>query len=251
VELVEPEHAWSAVESVFERFHSTVPGSVARPHFYRPMLTGTYNFKHQAPDTQLRAAVHLDASGTPDGYALYRHAGRDQEPRAVDVSDLVATTPAAYLRLWRFLADIDLVQRVRFGNAPIDDPLEWALVDPHALKVTGVRDFLWVRVLDVPVALQARVWSGDGSVVLGVDDPTGHASGSWQVHTEHGRASVTRTDAEPDVRMAADTLGSLYLGGATVAAQRRAGRLAGRDDAIDGLAAMADGGPTPYCVTGF
>jgi predicted acetyltransferase len=105
-------------------------------------------------------------------------------------------------------------------------------------------------VLDVPTSLGARPWGADGSVVLEVEDPLGHAAGRWLVRTEGGRAVVTRTD-EPGVRLAADTLGSLYLGGVPVATLRAAGRMAGDAAALDTLAAMADGGPTPYCITGF
>ncbi len=251
VELAEPEEAWPVVEAVFDRFHRSTRGSVPRPRFYRPALTGTFSFEHQAPDKQLRAAVHLDEQGEADGYVLYRHAGRDEEIRTVDVADLVTTTPAAYLRLWRFLADIDLVHRVRWSRAPAEDPLEWALVEPHARKVTGVGGFLWVRVLDVPTALAARPWNADGSVVLEVDDPLGHAAGRWRVHTDAGRAEVTQTEDSPELRLAADTLGSLYLGGVSVTALHGAGRLVGSGDAVETLAAMADGGPTPYCITGF
>ena len=251
VELVEPEEAWPAVEAVFDRFHRSTRGSVARPQFYRPILTAEFSFEHQTPDKQLRCGIHLDPDGEPDGYVLYRHKGRDEEVHTIEVTDLVATTPEAYLRLWRFLADIDLAQRIRWDRASADDALEWALVDPQTRKVTKVEDFLWVRVLDVPAALQARPWSADGSVVLEVDDPQGHATGRWLVRTEGGRATVTRTDDSPGVRLAADTLGSLYLGGVPVAALRGGGRLAGDDEALETLAAIADGGPPPYCITGF
>ena len=53
------------------------------------------------------------------------------------------------------------------------------------------------------------------------------------------------------MRLAADTLGSLYLGDVTVPTLRVGGRLAGDDDSVATLAAMADVAPTPYCVTGF
>lgn len=251
VELAEPEQAWPAVTSVFDRFHVTTRGSVERPLFYRRILTGTFSWSSMGPDHQLRAAVHLDAAGEPDGYALYRHAGYDVEPRTVDLVDLIALTPAAYLRLWRFLADIDLVRRIRWSHAPAADPLEWALVEPRVRTVTGVGDMLWVRVLDVPVALAARPWSADGELVLEVDDAQGHAAGRWLVETSGGKASVTATDRASDVRLAADTLGSLYLGGVPVRTLAEAARLAGDDAAIARLAAMADGGPAPYCLTGF
>jgi predicted acetyltransferase len=251
VELAEPHDAWPAVSSVFERFHASTRGSVERPEFYRQILTGLFSYQEQGPDKQLRAGIHLDAAGEPDGYALYRHAGYSEDPRTVDVVDLVALTSAAYLRLWRFLADIDLVQRARWTRAPAADPLEWALVEPRVRKVTGTNDSLWVRVLDVPTALAARPWSADGEVVLEVDDAQGHAAGRWLVRTQGGRASVSPADEAGGVRMAADTLGSLYLGGVPVGALRDAGRLAGDDASVATLAAIADGGPTPYCMTGF
>ncbi len=46
----------------------------------------------------------------------------------------MALTPAAYLRLWRFLADLDLSDTVEWGHAPVDDPLSWALVDPFVAR---------------------------------------------------------------------------------------------------------------------
>ena len=49
----------------------------------------------------------------------------------------------------------------------------------------------------------------------------------------------------------ADVLGSLYLGGVEVGTLHDAGRLTGGPQAVDTFAAMADGGPAPYCMTGF
>lgn len=252
VELAEPEDTWPVVSGIFDRFHAATRGSVERPHFYSKILTGRFSWTDKGPDKQLRAAVHVGPDGDPDGYVMYRVTGRDGDVGKAEVVDLVALTSTAYLRLWRFLADIDLVHRVRWNRAPAADPLEWALADPRVRKHTGVQDFLWVRVLDVPAALEGRLWSADGSVVLEVDDPLGHAAGRWQVRVDRGRAAVTPADASaPAVRLTAETLGSLYLGGVPVATLRDAGRLAGVDASLDTLAAMADGGPAPYCVTAF
>jgi len=250
IEQAEPDEAWKSVQTVFDGFHRTTRGSVERPEFYRQILSGAFDFQEQGPDRKLRAGVHLDDDGEPDGHVLYRH-DRSTEIRAIDVVDLVALTAEVYLRLWRYLAEFDLVHRVRWSQAPTHDPLEWALVEPHARKVTKIDDFLWVRVLDVPTALAARPWGTDGSVVLEVDDPQGHAAGRWRVQVQDGRASVSRTDATSDARLTAETLGSLYLGGVTVPALSAGGRLAGDADAMATLAAMADAGPTPYCITGF
>lgn len=252
LEMVEPDLAWPTVEQVFAAHQATVRGSVGRPDFYSSIFTGGYDWDKGGPDRMLRAVVHVDATGSPDGYALFKHAGHQDDPPTVDLVDLVALTPAADLRLWRFLADIDMVARVRWRRAPVTAmPLEWAVTDPRVVSTTAVRDTLWVRLLDLPVALEARPWGADGSVVLAVDDPLGHTTGSWRVTSREGVAEVVATDDEPGVRLSADVLGSLYLGGVDVATLRAAGRLTGDDAALGAWAAMADTGPTPYNTTGF
>ena len=250
VELLEPVDAWPTVTAVFARFHERTRGSVERPRFYETILTGEFDFENGA-DQKLRIAVHLDAAGTPDGYVAYRPGARKDGHRAIHVSDLVALTPAAYLRLWRFLADVDLSDTVEWDHAPVDDPLPWALVDPFVAKVTRQTDALWVRVLDVPAALAARPWGRDGEVVLEVADPLGHAAGRYRVVTRDGVAEVTTTDADVEVRLDADTLGGLYLGGVRAEPLRRAGRLSGTEAGLAAWAAMVDAGPAPHCITGF
>lgn len=254
VTLIEPSDAWKTVSSIYSTFQGRTRGSVTRPQFYEPWLSSGYDFEGDSKgESKQRAALHLDASGTPDGYVIYRTADErnDAGLRSARVVDLVALTASAYLRLWRFLADIDLVERVIWRKAPLQDPLYWALAEPFAVKSEELDDMLWVRVLDVPVALQARPWYAAGEVVLGIDDPLGHAAGSWRVAVEGGTAEVTPTDAAPTVELAADTLGALYLGGVDVRTLAAAGRITGSPDAIETWAGMADGGPLPYCITGF
>ena len=130
-------------------------------------------------------------------------------------------------------------------------PLEWAVTDPRVVTTTKVNDMLWLRVLDVPAALAARPWGADGDVVLEVSDPLGHADGRWRVSVRDGAAEVAVTDDEPGVRMTAEVLGSLYLGGVGVRTLHDARRLHGSPAAVDAFAAMADTGPAPYCITGF
>ena len=250
VELLEPAEAWPTVEAVFARFHEQTRGSLERPAFYETILTGAFDYE-SGPDKQLRTAVHLDGAGTPDGYVAYRPGPRQDRSRTINVADFVALTPAAHRRLWRFLADLDLSDAVEWRYAAVDDPLAWALVDPFAARVTRRADALWVRVLDVARALEARPWGADGELVLEVEDPLGHAAGRFRVVTASGAAQVSATDDAPEVGMSADTLGSLYLGGVQVGTLHRAGRLSGSDAAIETFAAMADAGPAPYCLTHF
>jgi predicted acetyltransferase len=250
IELVEPLEAWPAVADIFASFHRSTRGSVERPKFYEHFLTGAFDYR-DGPDKKLRVAVHLDAGGRPDGYVAYKPGDRKDTGRAIEVTDLVALTPRAYQRIWRFLADIDLSTQVTWEGAPMDDALEWSLVEPRVVKVTTVKDLLWVRVLDVVAALEARPWGADGEVVLEVSDPLGHAAGRFRVTSSGAAAKVERTEDAAGVLLEADTLGSLYLGNVGVDTMRAAGRITGDDQAIDTWAAMTDTGPAPYCITGF
>lgn len=251
VELLEPREAWPHVRAVFERFHASQRGSVEWPGYYEVMHTGEFDFDEGGPDKKLRAVVHLDAEGTVDGFALWKYDGKDGGRRKVKVGEMAALTPTSTLALWQFLGGIDLVERVSFNLAHPDDPLRWALRDINALRYTGLEEFLWIRVLDVERALSARPWTADGRVVLAVDDPQGHAEGRFVVETSSGRAKVTRGDEPAEVSLTAETLGSLYLGGALVTALHRAGRVHGTDEAVARLAAMADLAQAPYNLTGF
>ena len=252
VELVEPRTAWPLIRDQLERFHRRSRGSVGIPQFYEPLFTGSYNFFEDGPDKQLRAAVHLTPSQTVDGIVLYRHEGRDDQGwRKLKVMLLLGENPTATLALWGFLGGIDLVRNISWHVHAPDDPLRWALRDMNALRFTGNQEFLWIRVLDVPRSLAARPWVADDELVLEVADPQGHAGGRWRVRTVDGRAEVCSTDAEPDLHLDAETLGSLYLSGVAVRTLHAAGRIHGSEAAADRFAAMADLPDQPYNILGF
>lgn len=252
VELADPGDLWPVIARNFEVFHGRTRGSVSRPAFYRFELTGAFDWEEQGPNTKLRAAVHLGADGEPDGHVVYQHKGWDDTVGGkVAVHDLVAADPAAYLGLWRFLADIDLCSQVSWRTAPVDDPLVWALSDPVVRKVTKVDDHIWVRVLDVPAALEARPWGHDGSVVLGIRDPLDHAAGAFRVTVKESEASVEPVSDQPDVTLDVETLGSLYLGGVAAGTLATAGRIGGSAEALATWSAMADLPGDPYSATSF
>ena len=247
VELIEPMDAWPHVKGVFDTFHARQRGSVDWPAQYKDIHTGAYDFNDRSPNSKVRAAVHLDADGTIDGFVVFTPG----EKNLAKVDEMVALTTTAQLSLWSFLAHMDQTTTVSFNLAHPDDPLLWALVDLNRVKVTALGEFLWIRVLDVERSLAARPWSADGTVVLGVDDPQGHAAGHYAIETSDGRVRVTRTEQPADVSLTAETLRSLYLGGPRVSVLHAARRVHGTDDAVRRFAAMADLGDPPYCLTGF
>lgn len=247
VELIEPADAWPHVKGVFDTFHARQRGSVEWPSQYRDIHTGAYEFNDRGANHKVRAAVHLDADGTVDGFVVFSPGEND----LTKVDEMIALSPAVQLSLWSFLAHMDHVKTVRFNLAHPDDPLLWALTDLGRVTVKALEHFLWIRVLDVEPALTARPWNADGQVVLAVDDPQGHASGHFAVETSAGRARVSRTDRPVDVSLTAETLGSLFLAGPRVGVLRAAGRVHGTDDAVRRFASIADLSDPPYCLTGF
>lgn len=247
VEVLEPADAWPHVRTVFDAFHARQRGSVEWPVQYGDIHSGAFDYDAGGPNRKIRTAVHLAADRTVDGFAVFKHG----EDYSLVVQEMIALTPQAQLGLWDFLARTDRVKKVTFNLAHPDDPLRWALGDLGRLAVTGQRHFLWLRLLDVPRALAARPWASDGTVVLEVEDTQGWAAGRFEVTARDGVATVTRTEADPDVVLDAETLGALYLSGVEVGAMRRAGRVAGSDDAVARWAAMADLADPPYCLTGF
>lgn len=247
VEQLEPADAWPHVKAVFDTFHARQRGSVEWPAQYEDIHTGSWDPSSGGANRKIRAAVHLGASGAVDGFAIWKPG----EDNSVRVEEMVALTPQAQLGLWSFLGGMDRVAKVSFNLFHPDDPLMWALTDLNRVKTTEVQEFLWLRLLDVPRCLAARPWAADGSVVIEVDDPQGHAAGRFAVTTADGVATVTRTDDEADVRLTSETLGSLYLGAAPVRQLHRAGRVDGTDEAVRRLAAMADLGEPAYSLTGF
>ena len=247
VELLEPADAWPHVKAVFDAFHARQRGSVEWPSPYQDMHTGSYDFRGNGDHRKIRTAIHLDVDGRADGFSIYKHGEKD----TVKVDEMAALTPQAQLGLWSFLASLDRVRTVTFNIVHPDDPLMWALTDLARVKTTELEEFLWVRVLDVPRALAARPWAADGTVVLEVDDPQGHATGRFEVVSTDGVARVARTHADADVRVTAETLGALYLGNVPVAQLHRAGRVDGADEAVRRFAAMADLPEPAYNLTGF
>ena len=84
--------------------------------------------------TPLRAVVHRDALGVPDGYTTWRIAMREGEDRVADntlhVEELVAETPDVEAALWQFLADVDLVTTIVWARGPAEPAIRWRLVEP-------------------------------------------------------------------------------------------------------------------------
>lgn len=226
VEIADRKVLLELAPEVFQRVHRHTPGSIVRQDAYRQCVSGSVG-RDGAEDEAIKCALHYDADGAVDGYVSYKFAGWDTKPYTVEIVDLVAGTDAAYLELWQFLGSIDLIQRVSWADAPVDDPLAWALEDPRCIESSDHRDMLWLRILDTAAALGARRYSADGTLVLEVRDALGFAGGTFIVDVSGGEANVAEAQAgsEPDLSMDVADLGSIYLGAVCPVTLKAAGRI--------------------------
>jgi predicted acetyltransferase len=217
---VDPADLGDIAPSVFEAARSLRAGGVDRRGDWWKRRLGLDGYQPINHGKTPNYILH-ERDGVPDG--LLRWAGsRDfelsGEMGAVSVADLIAATPAAYQNLWAYLAGIDVVGEVTLQRRPLDEPIRWLLTDGRALRQTYTGDDVWVRLLDVPAALTARGYSGNGSVVLDVvdDDTGGYASGRYLLEVSDRGAECSVTTAAADLRISQRALASIYLGGFTL-----------------------------------
>src|SRR5512143_318508 len=95
--------------------------------------------------------------------------------------------------------------------------MQWSLADARVAQVSGRSDFLWLRILDVVRALEARTYERDGSVVLEILDDLGGrpgpAAGRYRRDVAAGSAACARTETRADLTIDVRALGAALLGG--------------------------------------
>jgi predicted acetyltransferase len=229
-----------AMRALFDRAAPGRPGMLTRPGPW-------WDERLHDPESDRDGATPLGAVVADEGYALYavKRKWDDDGPAAeVKVREALATSSAGHAAIWAYLLDLDLTRTVTWELAPSDDPLWLALADPRALRRT-LWDALWVRIVDVPVALSARTYASDPDVVIEVRD----AFCPW---TE-GRYELTGsgcapTGREPDLVLEAAALGAAYLGGTTLVDLAGAGRVEERTPgSLSRASAAFRGDVAPWC----
>ena len=148
-----------------------------------------------------------EEDGRLDGYVAYR----SSRPSLV-INELMAVTREAAAALWRFCFDVDLMSVTEATKRPLDDPLPWMLADPRRLQRT-IRDGVWLRVVNVPMALEQRRYAQPGRLTLRVHD--GFCPWNNETYELEGSAegaACRPTGASPDITIDVSALASAYLG---------------------------------------
>lgn len=238
VDFISREMAREVMPPLHDAVRPTAPGEIEIPAGHWDNMTGTSSAVKDAESR--RAIQYADTDGVVRGAAVYtvQENHDDWTKGTVRVHYLVAQTDEAYAALWRFLIELPLVATIEASELSVDEPLLWMIADRRAATVT-VNDHHYLRILDVPAALEARRYATEGVVNLEVFDPLGLSGGRFLVRTDaEGRATVEHSATVPDgaVTLLLDSaaLSAIYLGGVSVQTLAVAGRVQTSDAAAAG-----------------
>jgi predicted acetyltransferase len=220
--LLPRDEALPLMRPAYDAAAATRPGMVAIDDRWWEWL---FHKRKKDEDEPPFFAVHVDDSGVPDGYAVYKvkhdwaHGVATNE---LKVENMIFATAGAEAALWRYLFDVDLIATVKAWDRPPDETVLWLVQEPRRLRFT-VSDGLWVRIVDIPAALGARRYPADGRLVFAVEDPfRPGTSGRYELIVEGGDGVCLPTDAEPEIDCDVAALGAVYLGGSSFRQLQRA-----------------------------
>jgi predicted acetyltransferase len=235
--------------AAFAKLHPTQPGMVSRPDAWWAESV----FHMAPPDKACFFVLHEDRDGDADGFLIYEISNdftKGITHSTLQVLDLNALTPQVRAVLWQFAFSVDLVRTISARLVPLDDPLRFLLTDVRQLRVDAVNDSVWLQIIDVERALEARCYSTTDRVVFEVHDgPT-----VTRVALDGGPdgAQCTTTTSEPVVVLGLAQLGSIYLGGTRAQQFVAAGTVEERTaGAIQRVDAMFASYPLPSNTTWF
>ncbi|MFJ7338323.1 GNAT family N-acetyltransferase [Streptomyces sp. NPDC101110] len=239
IDLVDGEDVRKLGPELHERMRRGRPGAIDRDEFWWKANTGALPW--DPTWKQPFFAVHRSASGEVQGMAAYEvddNWGDAKQPlNTATVQWLIGTTPAAERALWEYLCSVDWVVRVKSGRRAPDDLLPHLLPDPRAARITTLADWLWVRILDVERALEARTYEGRGTLVLEVAGVDGLTGGRYRLEASPEGASCTPTTQSAELELGLGELAALWLGDESAVRLAALGRV--REERV-GAARKAD-----------
>lgn len=253
VRQVEAAELGEIAPAVFDAARRLRPGQVDRrsPWWDRVLNLDGY----QPIGKQPNWVLHEGPDG-PDGLLGWR-VTRDfeltGEMGAIEVPQFIAASDTAYLDMWGYLSGIDVVGEILLDDRPVDEPIRWHLRDGRALAHKHTFDFLWLRLLDVPVALAARSYAMPGEIVLDVvdDDLGGYGSGRFHLKADETSAVCEPTSESADLRISQRALAACYLGGHRLRQAVLAGVEERTSGALDRADVMFSVPLAPWNQTGF
>ena len=259
--IAEPLSARDELARVYDLALAERPGLYARTEpWWDRLLTDLHS--EDDSSQQIRCILAEDDSG-PRAYAVFTSTESWDEdaglPQGVlEVSEAIATDPAATAALWGNLLSRDLVSEFHARMRPVDDPLLYLLAEPRRVR-SVVSDGLWVRLVDVGAALAQRHYASPVDIVMEVaDELCPHNAGRWRLAADAGaapagfRATCERTTAPADVALPVWAVGAAYLGGTGLNAIASAGLITeATPGSLAALSTAMSWEPAPWCPMTF
>lgn len=248
VRYIERDEALRVLPALDRRISSGRPGWLERPPIWWERALEDPKDRHGS--SELFIALHEGVDG-PDAYATYRMR-REDGGWNLDVEDLAAAAGGAYASIWRHCLDVDLMRAIKAPSRPVDEPLRFLLADHRAVE-RRIGDMLWLRLVDVSAALEARRYAHEGSVRIRVEDDFCEWNRGTYLLEGGPDGARCRLDAgEPDLATDAATLAECYLGGEPLSLLAWAGAVEEiRPGALERAGAMLATPLEPWCPTGF
>jgi predicted acetyltransferase len=257
VEIVDGETWAKVADELYDRVRRTIPGHIGwESHLWR--ITAGLEPSPWGDGDKIAKSTRVvwrDAGGEARAITSYTVDGtweRNRPAGKLTTDRLVAADGRAEIEMLRYLTSIDWARAVEVWLRPVDDPAPLALVDGRAARLADRSDHLWVRVLDVPRALTARTYSGEGALVLEVADSMGYGTGRYRLDAGPDGAACTTTTDDADLTVPIGSLGAVYLGGTGWARLAAAGWVdEHRAGAVDRATALFTAPRAPWCPITF
>lgn len=244
--MVDEDEALEPFARIYDQVRLENPGMFSRTEgWWRARRLADPESRRQGGGVLNRVLLTIDEE--PAAYALYRmHQSLEggSSTGFVNVLEAVGTSFEATREIWRLLLDIDWIGRLKAFGLPIDHPLFFLLARPRAMRFRAA-DALWVRLVDVKRALDARaIGAGQPIVIEVADEFCPWNAGRFRV----GGGAVEQSRQAADIALDVNALGSVYLGGFSFAQLQRAGRVAElRDGAVKRADALFPSDRAPWC----
>ena len=193
-------------------------------------------------------------AGVVEGYACYQTEYRRAfggTNSVVHIDSLMAISDDAYRALWNYFFGLGLIDEISVARRPVWEPLVWMLRDPQQLS-RRVYNTMWVRLLDVAKALEARSYLVDDRLVLEVSDALcADDRRVLELDASRSGARCVSTTKTPDISLSIADLSVLHMGGVDAVMLLRAGRIEGSIEAARRLDAIFRWRDAPWSPRSF
>ena len=252
--MIQTEEASELLPRVYERVWRDRPGHFARtPPWWEHQRLYDPKWAREGA-SKFRYALY-EEDGEARGYLQYRVKPASSGPGVADgtliVIELQGVDARAHHALWHYAFGIDLIKTIEAFDMPADETLPWLVADSRRVR-RSLADSMWIRLVDLPRALEARAYSVAGRLVLRVEDEfCPWNSGTWELEGGPDGAKCRPAQETPDLSMTARELGAIYLGGNRLQTLARAGQVHGDAAALRRADAMFTWDPLPWCPEVF